>query len=162
MAISLNQGHCRTSAPEDNDRAVAVIPPMTASVVPLAGNIPSTPPRNKQVFGLPTPLATPDSNPPLRLNSSGHRFTSPSPTPTRGPNVPKDTTPLTISGNPSKCDSDKSTVIPYQPRAGLLTPDSTPPRKPRITPISHKEETEESKLIFPLKITSTVTKIPET
>jgi hypothetical protein len=160
MAIS--QEHLSGSAPEDDDRAVAVIPPMTASVVPFTGNIPSTPPRNKQVFGLITPLATPDSL--LRLNSSGFRFTSPSLTPTRRPNVPKDTTPLTDSGNPSKCDSDKSTVVAFLPPAGLLTPDNTPPRlsKPRFIPISHKEETEDNlKLILPLKITSTVAKISE-
>jgi hypothetical protein len=163
MAISRYQGHCRTSALEDDNRASAVITPMTASVAPLARNIPSTPPCNKQVLGLITPLATPDSL--LRPNSSGFHFTSLPRTPTQCPDVPKDTTPLTVSGNPSECCSDQSIVIPFLPPAGLLTPDNTPPRlsKPRFVPISHKEETEnklESSLS--LGITSTVVETSET
>jgi hypothetical protein len=92
-------------------------PLMTASDTLLAGNIPSTLPRNKQVLGLITPAPTPDS--PLRPNSSGFHFNSPPHTPTRHPDIPKDKTSLTVSGNPSECYSDQSTFLL---QAGLLTP----------------------------------------
>ncbi|KAG1882867.1 hypothetical protein F4604DRAFT_309799 [Suillus subluteus] len=163
MTTSRYQGHCWTSALEDDDRDDAVIMPQTASVTPLAGNIPSTPPRNKQVLGLVTPLATPDSR--SRLNSSEIRFTSPPHTPVQRPDIPKDTKPLTISGNPSAWSSDQSTTVPFLPLTGLLTPDNTPPRlsKPRSVPISHKEETtDRSESSLSLEITSTVVKTSET
>lgn len=162
MATSRYQGHCRTSALEDDGRDDAVIIPQTASVTPLVGNIPLTPPRKlNQVLGLVTPLATPDSQ--LRPNSSEIRFTSPPHTPVRRPDIPKDTKLLTISGNPSEWSSDQSTV-PFLLLTGLLTPDNTPPRlsKPRSVPIDHKEETtDKSESSRSLEITPTV-KISET
>ncbi|KAG2124535.1 hypothetical protein BD769DRAFT_875946 [Suillus cothurnatus] len=138
MATSRYQGHCRTSALEDDDHDNVVIMPKTTSVTPLAGNIPSTPHRNNQVLGLVTPLATPDSR--SRPNSLGFRFTSPPRTPVRRPDVPKDTKLLTVSGNPSEWSSDQLITIPFLPLTGLLTPDNTPPRlsKPRPIPKSSR------------------------
>ncbi|KAG1882875.1 hypothetical protein F4604DRAFT_309909 [Suillus subluteus] len=158
MATSPYQGHCRTSALEEDDHDDAVIMPKTASVTPLARNIPSTPPRNKQVLGLVTP---PDSR--LRPNSD-FRSTSPPRTPVRRSEAPKDTEPLTVLENLSEWSSDQSTTIPFLPLTGLLTPDNTPPRlsKPRSRPIGHKKETtDKSESSLSLEITSTVVKISE-
>ncbi|KAG2041388.1 hypothetical protein BDR03DRAFT_719396 [Suillus americanus] len=154
MTPSRYQGHCWTSALEDDDCADVVFMPKTASVTPLAGIVPSTPPRNKQVFGLVTP---PDSQ--SRPNSN-FRSTSPPRTPVRHPDIPKDTKPLTLSGNLSEWSSDQSTTVPFLRLTGLLTPDNTPPRlsKPKFVLISDKEEaTNKSELSL-----STVARISET
>ncbi|KAG2041396.1 hypothetical protein BDR03DRAFT_979376 [Suillus americanus] len=159
MATGRYQGHCQTSAMEDHDHDDAVIMAKTASVTPLARNIPSTPPRSKQVLGLVTP---PDSR--SRPNSS-FRSTSPPCIPVRHPDIPKDTTPLTLSGNLSEWSSDQSTTVPFLPLTGLLTPDNTPPRlsKPRFVLISDKEETtDQLESSLSLEITSTGVKISET
>lgn len=141
MATSHYQGHCRTSVLEDGNRDDAVIMSRTASVTPLAVNIPSTPPRGKQLFGLVTP---PDSRP--RPSLFEIRPTSPPRTPVRRSDVPKDTESLTVSENSSERSSNQSTTNPRYPSPGLLTPDNTPPRlsKPRFVPVSHKQETTKS------------------
>jgi hypothetical protein len=159
MATSRYQGHCRTSTLEDDDHDDVVIMPKTTSVTPLAGNVPSTPPRISRVLGLVTP---PDSQ---SKPNSDIRSTSPPSTPIRRPDVPKDTKPLTVSENPSEWFSDQSTIIPFPPLAGLLTPDNTPPRrsKPRPVPVAHKEETiDKSESSLSLEITSTVVGVSDT
>ncbi|KAG2157614.1 uncharacterized protein EDB93DRAFT_1304018 [Suillus bovinus] len=162
MATSGYQGHCRTSSQEGNDRDDAVIMPKTASVTPLAANIPLTPPRSKRVSGLVTPPATPDSR--SRPNSSGVCFASPPRTPVRYPDLLKNTEPLAISRNLSEWSSDQLITKSFPPLAGLLTPDNTPPRlsKSRFVPTNQKEETKDkSKPSLSVEITSTVLEIPE-
>ncbi|KAG1900697.1 uncharacterized protein F5891DRAFT_1172885, partial [Suillus fuscotomentosus] len=158
MATSHYQGHCRTSVLEDGNRDDAVIMSRTASVTPLAVNIPSTPPRGKQLFGLVTP---PDSRP--RPSLFEIRPTSPPRTPVRRSDVPKDTESLTVSENSSERSSNQSTTNPRYPSPGLLTPDNTPPRlsKPRFVPVSHKQETTKSEFCLSLQTTSAVVEISE-
>jgi hypothetical protein len=161
MATSRQKGTLRSgfSDEDDHDDSDTAIDERTAIIEASGGDVPSTPPRRSAVFGLVTPLATPDS--PSRPRSFSCRSISPprTPAPTTQ-NIKSDS--LTTPGEPSEHSSKESaTDITLKPTAGLPTPDNTPLRNLRRS--RRREDTNVSEWSpFPETSSIAVAESPET